>query len=658
VARKQELRIPGPQAGTLAHNRRFWDDPYVEPKQQHRFVVNFPVYMPMGPGDDSTEQAAKYFTNTPKFTSAQLDKVKQKVVNAGGAWGQVDLTTVKTAAALTTLASDALYDASTAERRDTVRNHKSAKKIINDVFGARANAEGNAAHFMVGPKGARYGGYGRFTSQTSGLYLRISEYIGYSFTPPALQFTQGFDPESNAGNPRPNDALNKYNLGDATLTLVTTLRDDLHFSLNFLFAVAAGAGASDEGHLKSPTKLYPSAVYAGAPSDKVLVIKEYSARQDTAGYGGPVATADLGAGPGSRPAANIVKGRKAGKTAAEIFGTAPARIVGIHKLNDPIIKSATFDEFTYGGTNLIKVTLVLGYGTTTGMSEFYSYETTTSRYQRSYFTWQDDTDSQKDSVPDFNKRKLEAFRERPNWWSKDRVKATQKLNAIKPGYPTKPGQGSARTGPYPADWDKPIDIETNKRRLDFIRNTVEKGEPIPINELVTKGVADLLQAKEAAERAAANEAEEARQREHDNLISNRAYAERQAESARYSEEIREKGLAAERRVRQNRDLDLAYEKRNRENAEVQRLEQRLGQGDDRRVEGAGRIGSGRDPVRSRREEAAIARDRVEAHLARQRQPGGGGMDSLNRPRDGEGVEGLTTEEIIARYGNGNNNNSE
>ena len=587
-------RIPGPQAGTLAHNRRFWDDPYVEPKQQHRFAVNFPVYMPMGPGDDSAQQAAKYFTNTPKISTSQIETIKSKMP-AGSKELPAATDTGNIANLLPMIVSALPGD-------DEIDKARQAQEIVNGVFGALGSRpQGNAPHFMVGPKGARYGGYGRFTSQTSGLYLRISEYIGYSFTPPAIQFTQGFDANSNAGNPIPNDALNKYNLGDATLTLVTTLRDDLHFSLNFLFAVGAAAGSSAEGSLKSPTKLYPTAVYAGDMSDRVLVIKEYSARQDAAGTGGPGGSVAF------------AEARAAGKTPAQIFGNAPARIVGIHKLNDPVIKSATFDEFTYGGTNLVKVTLVLGYGTTTGMAGFYSYETTTSRYQRSYFTWQDDTDSQKDSVPDFNKRKLKAFREYPNWWSKDRVMATQKLNAIKAGYPTKPGQGSARTGPSLPAPAAPIDIGTNKRRLDFIRDTIEKGEPIPINELVTKGVAELLEAKEAAERTAAAEAEAVRKREQDQVDRNNRWELSQELSRQHSEEIRQSNMYFEERERRKAESQAATDARIAKYQEEQRLEQRLGQGDDRRTGAAGRqLLSDSQSHGSRSEEARRERAREEA----------------------------------------------
>jgi hypothetical protein len=88
-----------------------------------------------------------------------------------------------------------------------------------------------------------------------GLYLRTSEYIGFSFTPPAITFTQGYTDTEVGGAYQPDDSNNKYAIGDATLTLVTTLRDDLNFSLNFLFAISTHTTTS-----KGAIRLFPEAV--------------------------------------------------------------------------------------------------------------------------------------------------------------------------------------------------------------------------------------------------------------------------------------------------------------------------------------------------------------------------------------------------------------
>jgi hypothetical protein len=70
----------------------------------------------------------------------------------------------------------------------------------------------------VGPTGINEDPY---MSKDGGIYLRISDYIGYSFTPPSLSFEQGFKPESNAGAPVPDDSFNTYQVNDAQITIVS-----------------------------------------------------------------------------------------------------------------------------------------------------------------------------------------------------------------------------------------------------------------------------------------------------------------------------------------------------------------------------------------------------------------------------------------------------
>lgn len=434
--------IPGPtpSSGDVQQkNRRFWSDPFVEPKQQHRFAINFPVYMNMG-GDDSTAAAIKYVESVGDVITTATKKVTSG--RGGGTGGNVHIGRHVTG-----------VEAIEAYSRDVA------------TFGGIPEAR-HAGGLKVGPKSPN-----DFTSFIDpGLYLRISEYIGFSFTPPALTFVQGIDPESDAGENRPNDAYNKYQVGDATLSLVTTLRDDLNFSLNFLFAIATHGGAAGA---KPAARLYPDVVYGGDVSDKVLVIKEYSAAPDS-------------------------KLLSVKDTEHQLLNFGQARIVGIHKLTDPIIKSATFDPFTYGGTELIKVTLVLSYGTSTpsdttangataaanqtAMKSFYSYQPRGgeggSRYDRSYFTWRDDTDEDKELVPEFNKLRTDYMTNHPNWFSDDKTKAARNLRKTI----------QRRTG-------DPAPLEREK----FIEDTIKSGNIRKINEMVTKTVTELLAEKEAAE---------------------------------------------------------------------------------------------------------------------------------------------------------------
>ena len=56
--------------------------------------------------------------------------------------------------------------------------------------------------------------------------------------------------------------------------------------------------------------------------------------------------------------------------------------MGIHKLYDPVIESVSFSEFSYGGTELIKITMGLTFGANYNQSNFYSYQNTDKRYSK------------------------------------------------------------------------------------------------------------------------------------------------------------------------------------------------------------------------------------------------------------------------------------
>lgn len=384
--------------GSNPTNRRFWNDPYVEPKQQHRFGIVMPVYMSYGTNQHDTTECAQWFLDNQGKTGAVL---------SGGA------------------------KALTAKGR--------------------------------GSKG--------------GLYCRVSEYVGYSFTPPTLGFTPGLHEDKTAGQDVLNEGNNTYQVGDVNIELVITLRDDLHWSLNFLFALTALDGVGD-----IPTTancaLFPSILFKENFTGNTLVVKEYSARQKPPG-------------PPSKNPARV----NTSATAAEYYGLAPARLIGEHKMKSPLIKSVAFDPFTYGGTELIKVKLVVGWGKgkedmpeseeeLAGMKRFYSYDAKTSRYQRSYFTWQDDTEDGKEKVPNFNKAKKEALVKYPNWAGGDTFQAARKAEEIK--------RERTRES-YIARFN----------RANLIKTRIREGDPTKINELVSKSIQTLLDEKAAAEQEAA-----------------------------------------------------------------------------------------------------------------------------------------------------------
>jgi hypothetical protein len=439
--KESEKRIPGLTPGPKAKNRRFWDDPFVEPKQQHRFGIIMPVYMPMG-GEDTAEVAATYKTGATVDTTALISTDKSK---------EQQLTEPLTAAQLREAGEnvqqvtgyggvDPVADLLASNKKSAARRRRGRVDSTSRARDSRLLLSSD----------------NNWTSTSgAGLYLRASEYVGFSFTPPGLTFSQETIKRAEVNVAKPEDR--DYFLSDATLVLVSTLRDDLHWSLNFLFSVAFREDNADPFLLFPESVIHPSA--AGA---KVLVVKEYSARQDSKQSAWFDAATPF--------------------EEAEALRKTPPRVVGIHKFNNPVVNSVAFEPFTYGGTELVKVTLQIGY--TDNQQDWYSYETMSSRYARSYFTWRDDTEDS--PVPDFDKARKKGYAEYPNQWSIDRAAATEDAEKI-------------RVRTLTETYGK------SKERTDLIRERMEDGNPTRINEMVTKTIQTLLDEQAAADAAARDE---------------------------------------------------------------------------------------------------------------------------------------------------------
>jgi hypothetical protein len=198
------------------------------------------------------------------------------------------------------------------------------------------------------------------------LKLRIPEYIAYSFTPPGFSYAPGSIGGDGGGNEIRIEGLGRYGRSAATLTFVTTLRDDLHFSLNLLWTLSSNS--SIEGVRKASVRLFDEFLVGQRPdSQKVLTIYEHYARTVVV----PDALGQLGNG----------KGRSIIGDPSESDQNRSA-VVGIHKLYDPVIESVSFSEFSYGGTELIKITMGLTFGANYNQSNFYSYQNTDKRYSK------------------------------------------------------------------------------------------------------------------------------------------------------------------------------------------------------------------------------------------------------------------------------------
>ena len=73
---------PGIPASTTEEDRPFWDDPFVEPKQQHRFTVQMPVYVPTGGNIDTVQLAERIKAESLNITSDKIDVLREKLKSA------------------------------------------------------------------------------------------------------------------------------------------------------------------------------------------------------------------------------------------------------------------------------------------------------------------------------------------------------------------------------------------------------------------------------------------------------------------------------------------------------------------------------------------------------------------------------------------------
>tara|TARA_R110002020_G_scaffold78758_4_gene197883 strand:- start:2084 stop:3436 length:1353 start_codon:yes stop_codon:yes gene_type:complete len=331
-------RIPGPLP-TSHPNRPFWNDKFVEPKQQHRFAVNFPVYMPgknavESKYNDTIELATEIigaesgFGSTyaafaaAEFPNRALERNKDLIKSEN--FDQADI-----------ILSGLLSSAYPKPKEREVQINKVMANKRNDVpdYSNTINTALSSNKFQHGPQRLVY---------------RISEYIGFSFAPPAFGFKPGIaNYKDGTGQELIDPSKNSFTIGDATITVATTLRDDLHFSLNLLYSLTAIAskdssmiGSSTGGH---QVFLYHPGIFKDAQENKVLVVKEFAPRP-MHGENGLQGTSNV--------------------------------VVGLHKLHDPVIKGVQYTEYTYGGTEIIKATITLGWGPNTGMTGFYSYQPT------------------------------------------------------------------------------------------------------------------------------------------------------------------------------------------------------------------------------------------------------------------------------------------
>lgn len=472
-------------------NRIFWNDRFVEPKQQHRFTIKIPIYTPNGPKKDSLlmAQAIKNKLSAPltgnrkSNLEAMFKKLPTKLesnekeqdipIQIKGAFinaiNDVALTAENAPTREATIDLIARrFDIQTADGdspdADQIRDIFGIKNDLDRIFpdeklGAalrKGKSLFNSNNFSTAK---RYG-----TNDDIGLFMRVSEYVGYSFTPPGFNYTPGSVGKDTKGNDIRVEGMGSYGRGSATLTFVTTLRDDLHFSLNLLWALSTSASNSQAR--KSSVRLFDSFL-AGEleENEKVVTIYEHYARQ----------TKD--------------------KNGESINNINKYAVAGIHKIYNPIIESVTFGEFSYGGSELIKVTMNLTYGSPYDQSNFYSYQITEDRYGggddlnrgdvyamtegdykpvNEYFMKINPAD------PIFGSVKNHLTEQRPNKYSPNSDLRDLTLQELK-------------------ERKNQLLVETNNER-SVTRKILEGGSKIDKNNLVTKGISEIIAEREAVEK--------------------------------------------------------------------------------------------------------------------------------------------------------------
>ena len=376
---------PGIPPSTTEEDRPFWDDPFVEPKQQHRFTVQMPVYVPTGDNIDTVQLAERIKAESLNITSDEIDVLREKIKDAAALAINPDVYerrgSTETAFNLITSGSLVSED-KVGEVVDAVFRFK-AHRPVEDVGGFRASNNNTERFQDLGITQAVKEAFPDGESSIKSLFppnvdespkyqlkLRIPEYIAYSFTPPGFSFAPGSIGSDGGGNEIRIEGLGKYGRSAATLTFVTTLRDDLHFSLNLLWTLSSNS--SIPGVKKSSVKLFDEFLVGQRPdSQKVLTIYEHYART--------VVVPTL-------PSVSDTERRLGNGKGRSIIGEDPQNIsavAGIHKLYDPVIESVNFSEFSYGGSELVKITLGLTYGPNYNQSNFYSYQNTEERYSDS-----------------------------------------------------------------------------------------------------------------------------------------------------------------------------------------------------------------------------------------------------------------------------------
>ena len=465
---------PYPQPSSHDPNRYSWADAELEPKQQHRFVAYMPVFMPRGIVTDAKELATliKDSNRNSSANPALVAAAKERAVASEK---------------ITSVTDTFMNAAGSPTAPEAISN------MVNAVRGVTGLTPREIESIIVPDQDAFKIAFNRAFTSTSRnvLHTRVSPYIVKSFRPPSFGVNIVEAPVPSTAMKAVSGAETTANVGRAQLSFVSTLQDDMHFSLLFLWYMGLEFG-SQSGAKSFP--LFNETAIDGqiiTETQKYLVIEEISADKNP-----------LSGGDRFRDAA---VGQSTVPTDGEGHLFAPT-IVGLHKLFDPMVSNVEFSEFSYGGTELMEVTIELTYRKTQG--DFYSYETYINpralggdtRYQNP---------------------RGDGYSARPG-----EDKFSNRFNArLRDGYGNYPRAALPGPGLMGKEPNTPLhkimaNIKTDTRvkyelRRQKIKNAMQSRNPRYINEMVTNNInsaEDMRQADQAAADRAARIGQEDRNR--------------------------------------------------------------------------------------------------------------------------------------------------
>ena len=371
-ARKSTSENPYPSPNS-AQRGFSWADSVLEPKQQHRFLAYMPVFRsPEGDqGLNSAKAVAAMYRSDAAFTPAAFPGHfnKEQIVGSRNAYegGFAGLKNWDNywAADSGAKAKAWIVDHIAPQTQLAIKDQLVAAGLVGlegGVNDLEADWRLNSMKHVV---------------------TRISPYIVSAFKPPSIRVdsAQKKLPGLPMHGVRGTDMVTR--VSPATITLVSTLQDDLQWSLMFLWALGtqngdyAGSVSPSSGMLSCPL-FHPLAIDPGIVgiNQTNLVIKEITADKDFANaFGGKSAStiaaeAKLAAIVGrdvefeQEPAGIKYPGTDDGTQ----YGPGT---VGYHVLSNPVITNISFKDYTYEGADFIATTLELS--PSTGDIGFYDY---------------------------------------------------------------------------------------------------------------------------------------------------------------------------------------------------------------------------------------------------------------------------------------------